>query len=169
MRTLGRVCAALFVVSMLSSICAAAGPSTSKESIYGFYLGESKQALLQRAAKEGISYKPCEKVSGVVFSDNYMFDASMDKSKQVKSALVSFQKGSVGQLCIYLNQSTNGTFLQAAQVLDQSWNGYPGYSGQTFGPTYIITLPDVLITLVEAKDQMYISYIDRKALRASHD
>ncbi len=94
-----------------------------------------------------------------------MFDRSLNKSEQVEYAMVSFYGDYVGQVTVYLVDKPENRFLQAAQVLDQSWNAMPGYSGQTFGPAYIITLPEVLVTLVEAKTETHITYVHRGLMR----
>jgi len=164
-----RVYAVVFVLLMIASIGASAEPRKIDKSIYGFYLGESKQSLIQRAKHEGIVYSQKGKLSDQLFPDSYVFNSSLDKSKQVEYALVSFYKDYVGQVSIYLNVNSKKQFLQAAQVLDQSWNSFPGYSGQAFGPSYIITIPEVLITLVEAKPHTYIAYIHRGIMRTMNE
>lgn len=165
MRALVRVYAAVFVFSMLASIAATAEPSKINKSIYGFYLGESKQSLFQRAEKEKIAYTVKGKMSSQIFPDNYIFNSSLNKSEQVEYAVISFYKDYVGQVTIYLVDKPENKFLQAAQVLDQNWNSMPGYSGQTFGPSYVITLPEVLVTLVEGKTETHIAYIHRGLMR----
>jgi hypothetical protein len=154
---------------MIASIGAAAEPSKINKSIYGFYLGESKESLLQRAKKEGIAYDRKGNMSKQLFPDGYLFDSSLDGSKQVKFAVVSFYKDHVGQLNIHFIDNSEKQFMQAAQSLEQSWNSFSGFSEQTFGPMYIITLPEVLITLVDAKDQTYIAYVHREMLRTYNE
>jgi hypothetical protein len=161
--------AMVFVICMMASIGATAAPSKINKSIYGFYLGESKQSLIQRARKEGIAYSLKGKMSDQLFPESYVFKSSLDKSEQVEYALVSFYKDYVGQVSIYLDVNSDKQFLQAAQVLDQSWNSFPGYSGQAFGPSYIITIPEVLITMVKAKPQTYIAYIHRGMMRTMNE
>jgi len=170
-KVLVRVYAVVFVLSMIVSIGATAEPSKINKSIYGFYLGESKQSLLQRAKREGIAYNPKGKISSELFPDSYIFNRSLDKSKLVEYALVSFYKDYVGQVSIHLVDNSEKQFMQAAQGLDQSWNSFPGYSGQAFGPMYIITVPEVLITLVKAKakTQTYISYVHRGMMRTMNE
>jgi hypothetical protein len=165
MRNSIRICAAVFVLCMIASIGASAEQYKINKPIYGFYLGESKQSLMQRAHQEGIAYNLKGDVSGQMFPESYLFDSSLDKSEQVEYAVVSFYRDNVGQVTVYLVDKPENRFLQAAQVLDQSWNSMPGYSGQTFGPAYIITLPEVLVTLVEAKTETHISYVHRGLMR----
>jgi hypothetical protein len=169
MRALSGVFVTVFVFSIIASIGAAAELSKINKPINGFYLGESKQSLLQRATKEGIAYNRKGNMSKQLFPDGYVFDSSLDKSKQVKFAVVSFYKDRVGQVNIYLVGNSERQFMQAAQSLEQSWNSFSGFSEQTFGPMYIITLPDVLITLVEDKDQTYIAYVHRGMLRTYNE
>jgi hypothetical protein len=166
-KALIRVYAVAFLFFMIASIGAAAEPVKINKSIYGFYLGESKQSLIQRAKQEGIAYSPKGKLSAQLFPESYMFKSSLNKSKQVEFAVVSFYRDYVGQVDIHLVDNSEKQFMQAAQGLDQSWNSFPGYSGQAFGPMYIITVPEVLITLVKAKakTQTYISYVHRGMLR----
>jgi len=164
-----RVYAAVFVFFMIAAIGAAAKPSKIDKSIYGFYLGESKESLLQRANKEGIAYNRKGNISKQLFPDGYIFDGSLNKSEHVKSAVVSFYKDHVGQVNIQLIDNSKRQFMQAAQSLEQSWNSFSGFSEQTFGPMYIITLPEVLITLVDAKDQTYIAYVHREMLRTYNE
>lgn len=164
MRTLMRVSAAVFVLIIIASIGEAAERSKIEKSIYGFYLGESKESLLQRAKTEGIAYHPKGNMPKQLFPDGYILDSALDKSKQVKFAVVSFYKDQLGQVNIHLNDNSERQFMQAAQSLEQSWNSFSGFSEQTFGPMYIITLPKVLITLVDSKDGTYISYVHRKML-----
>ncbi len=165
MRSSIRICAAVFILSTIASMATAAEPSRINKQIYGFYLGESKQSLMQRAHQEGIGCSLKNGVPGQMFPDCYKFESSMNKSEQVEYAVVSFYKDYVGQVTVYLVDKPENRFLQAAQVLDQSWNSMPGYSGQTFGPAYIITLPDVLVTLVEAKTETHITYVHRGLMR----
>ena len=164
-----RVYAVVFVLLMIASIGASAEPRKIDKSNYGFYLGESKQSLIQRAKHEGIAYSQKGKLSDQLFPDSYLFNSSLDKSKQVEHALVSFYKDHVGQVSIYLDVNSEKQFMQAAQVLEQSWSSFSGYSDQTFGPSYIITLPEVLITLVRAKPQTYIAYIHRGLMRTMNE
>ena len=169
MRTLVRVYAGVFLFLMIASIGATAEQRKINKLIYGFYLGESKQSLIQRAKQEGITYSLKGKLPDQLFPESYIFNSSLDKSESVEYALVSFYKDYVGQVSIYLNVNSEKQFLQAAQVLDQSWNSFPGYSGQTFGPSYIITIPEVLITLTQAKPQTYIAYIHRGMMRTMNE
>lgn len=154
---------------MMASIGAAAEPAKISNSIYGFYLGESKQAVIQRAKAEGIVYTPKGKIASEIFPESYVFEGSLNKSGQVKYAIVSFYKDYVGQVNIYLVDSSEKQYMQAAQGLEQSWNSFAGFSDQTFGPSYIITLPDVLITLVKAKDDTHIAYIHRGMMRTFNE
>jgi hypothetical protein len=165
MRASIKVCATVFVLLMIASIGASAAPSRIDKSIYGFYLGESKQSLLQRAKTEGVAYSPKGKVQSELFPESYMFASSMNKSNQVEYALVSFYRDYVGEVTVYLVDKPENQFLRAAQSLDQGWNAMPGYSGQTFGPMYIITVPEVLVTLVEDKSDRHISYVHRGIMR----
>jgi hypothetical protein len=164
-RAMVRVFAVIFVLVMMASIGATAEQYKINKPIYGFYLGESKQSLLQRAKTEGVAYSLKGKIPSELFPDSYMFTSSLNKSEQVEYAVVSFYKDYVGQVTVYLRDKPENRFLQAAQVLDQSWNSMPGYSGQTFGPAYIITLPEVLVTLVEAKTETHIAYVHRGLMR----
>jgi ribosomal protein L23 len=168
-RTSMRVYAAVFVLSMMVSIGASAEPSRIDKSIYGFYLGESKESLLQRAKNEGIAYNRESNMSKQLFPDCYVFNSSLDKSKQVKFAVASFYKDHVGQVNVYLIDNSKRQFMQAAQGLEQSWNSFSGFSEQSFGPMYIITLPKVLVTLVDAEGQTYISYVHREMLRTFNE
>ena len=168
MRALTGVFAVAFVLSLLASVAAAESSKIDK-SINGFYLGESKESLLQRAKKEGITPDHKGAMSKQLFPDSYVFDSSLDKSKQVKFAVVSFYRDRVGQVNIHLVGHSKSQYLQAAQSLEQSWNSLSGFSEQSFGPMYIITLPKVLITLVDDKDQTYISYVHRGMLRTYND
>jgi hypothetical protein len=163
-RAMVRVYAMVFVFFMIASIGATAEPSRINKSIYGFYLGESKQSLLQRAKKEGITYKVKGKIPSQIFPESFLFDGSLKESKLVKYAVVSFYKDHVGQVDIHLIDNSEKQFMQAAQGLEQSWNSFHGYSGQAFGPMYIITIPEVLITLVKAKGQTHIAYVHRGML-----
>ena len=169
MKALMRVSAAIFALTMIASIGAAAEPPKIDKSIYGFYLGESKESLLQRAKNEGIAYDRKGNMSKQLFPDGYLFDSSLDGSKQVKFAVVSFYKDQVGQVNIYLNDNSERQFMEAAQSLEHSWNSFSGFSEQSFGPMYIITLPKVLITLVDSKDETYISYVHREMLRTFNE
>jgi hypothetical protein len=169
MRALIGISAAILVLSMIAPIGLAAEPSKIDKSIYGFYLGESKESMLQRAKKEGIAYNLKGDTSKQLFPDRYMLDNSLNRSKQVKFAVVSCYKGRVGQVNIYLVDNSERQFMQAAQSLEQSWSSLTGFSEQNFGPMYIITLPEMLITLVDAKDQTYISYVHRGMLRAYNE
>ena len=164
-RVLARVFAAVFVLMMIASVVASAEQYKINKPIYGFYLGESKQSLMQRASQEGITYSLKGNLPGQMFPESYAFNSSLNKSEQVEYAVASFYKDYVGQVTVYLVDKPENRFLQAAQVLDQSWNSMPGYSGQTFGPAYIITLPEVLVTLVEAKTETHITYIHRGLMR----
>ena len=137
--------------------------------IYGFYLGESKQSLIQRAQKEGIACEAKGKIPDQMFPESYIFESSMNKSDLVKHVIVSFYKDHVGQVDIHLNDNSDKQFMQAAHGLDESWNSCPGYSGQTFGPMFIITIPEALITLVKAKDQTYIACIHRGLMGMFND
>jgi len=154
---------------MIASRGSAAEPSKIDKSIHGFYLGESKESLLQRAKKEGIAYNRKSNMSKQLFPDSYIFDSSLDKSKQVKFAVVSFYEDHAGQVNIHLRDNSQKQFMQAAQSLEQSWNSFSGFSEQTFGPMYIITLPKVLITLVDVENQTYISYVHRGMLGMFND
>jgi len=147
----------------------AAEPSRINKPIYGFYLGESKQSLIQRATKEGIAYKVKGKIPSQIFPESYVFFGSLNKSKIVECAVVSFDKDYVGQVDIQFADCSEKQFLQAAQGLEQSWNSFPGYSGQAFGPMYVVTLPDVLITLVKAKPKTYIAHIHRGMMRTFNE
>jgi hypothetical protein len=165
MRASAGVFAAVFVIVMMASIGATAEQHKISRPIYGFYLGESKQSLIQRAEQAGIAYSRKGKLPDQLFPESYRFSSAMDKSEKVQYAIVSFYKDYVGEVTVYLVDKPENRFLQAAQALDQSWNSMPGYSGQTFGPTYIITLPEVLVTLVEAKTETHIVYIHRGIMR----
>jgi hypothetical protein len=169
MRALLRVYALVFVCIMIASIGATAAPSKINKSIYGFYLGESKQSLIERAQKEGITYSMKGKIPSQLFPISYMFDGSLDKSKLVEYAVVSFYKDYVGQVDIHLADNSEQQYTQAAQGLVESWSSFPGYSGQIFGPTYIITIPEALITLVKGKDETYIAYVHRGIMRLFND
>ncbi|MCX5752106.1 MAG: hypothetical protein NTW97_00510 [Candidatus Krumholzibacteria bacterium] len=168
-RALLRVYAAALVISMIASIGATAEPSRINKSIYGFYLGESKPSLIQRARQEGIAYSQKGKLPDQLFPDSYLFKGSLDKSKLVEYVIVSFYRDYVGQVDIHLTDNSDRQFMQAAQVLDQSWNSFPGYSGQSFGPMYIITVPEVLITLVKAKTGTHIAYVHRGLMRTHNE
>lgn len=169
MRASIRVYAAVFVFCMIASMAGAAEPAKINKSINGFYLGESKESLLQRAAKEGIAYSRKDNVPKQLFPDSYVFNGSLDKSEQVKFAVVSFYKDRVGQVNIYLIDISERQYMEAAQSLQQSYNSFSGYGEQTFGPMYIITLPDVLITMVDDKDQTYVAYVHRGMLRTYNE
>jgi hypothetical protein len=157
--------ALMFVVSLIASVAAAADASKVNTSIYGFYLGESKASLLQRAQKEGIPFTPKGKIASQIFPESYMFDAAMNKSQDVKYVVVSFHRNLVGQLDVYLADNSEQKYMQASQGLDQSWNSVAGFSAQDFGPMHIVTLPDVLITLVTGKGETHISYVHRGIMR----
>jgi len=168
-RVFTRVFAAVLALSVAASAAALAEPAKIDKSIYGFYLGESEESLIQRAKKEGIAHKRVEAMPKQLFPEILVFDGSLDRSKQVKSAVVSLYKGRVGQVSVYLVEHSRGEFLQAAQSLEQSWNSFSGFSDQSFGPMYIITLPNVLITLVDGEGETYISYVHRAMLGAYNE
>jgi hypothetical protein len=167
--TLTRLSALVFVSLMIASAAAGARPPRINTSIYGFYLGESKAVLLERARKEGVSYTPKGRIASELFPESCIFDASMDRSKVVKRAVVSFYRDHVGQVNIYLVDSSEREYMQAAQSLEQSWNTFSGFSEQSFGPCYLITLPDVLITLVATGGETHISYVHRGMLGAFNE
>ncbi len=169
MRSPIRLFALVFVAVMLASLGSAAAPSKIGKSIYGYYLGESRQALLERAKAEGVVYEAKGKIQSQLFPESYVFKGSLDKSDKVDHVIVSFYKDHVGQLDVYLVDNSEQQYTQAAHGLSQSWNSFEGFSGQTFGPSYIVTLPEVLITLVKGKDQTHISYIHRGLMRTFND
>jgi hypothetical protein len=116
--------------------------------IFGFYLGESKQSLLQRAKQEGITYTAKGKISGQTFPDGYIFDSSMNKSNLVKFVVLSFCNDYLGQINIYFNDLSNERFVQMAQVLGESWSIAPTFSEETYGSSYVFEHPDLAINLI---------------------
>ena len=169
MRAFTRAFAVVLVLTVTASAAALAERSKIDVSIYGFYLGESRESLVERAAKQGIACRRAEAMPKQLFPEIYVFDSSLDKSRQVMSAVVSLYKDRVGQVNVYLVDHSRSQYLQAAQSLEQSWNSFSGFSEQNFGPMYIITLPNVLITLVDDGGEMYISYVHRSMLGAYNE
>jgi hypothetical protein len=169
MRSLLRLFALVFVLVMLASLAAAAAPSKISKSINGFYLGESKQALMERAKAQGVASEAKGKIKSQLFPESYVFKGALDKSDNVDHVIVSFYKDHVGQLDVYFVENSEQQYTQAAHGLFQSWNSFEGFNGQTFGPSYIVTLPEVLITLVKAKDGTHVSYIHRELMRSFND
>lgn len=169
MRSLTRLFAFVFVLGMLASFGAGAAPSKINKSINGFYLGESKQELLERAKAEGVAYEAKGKIQSQLFPESYVFKGALDESDKVDHVVVSFYKNNVGQLDVYFAEDSEQQYTLAAHGLYQSWNSFEGFSGQTFGPSYIVTLPEVLITLVRAKDGTHVSYIHRQLMRSFND
>jgi hypothetical protein len=104
--------------------------------IFGFYLGESKQSLLQRATQAGITYDKKE-ITGNLFPSGYFFHGSLNKSKLVSHSMVFIYNDYVAQIDIYLNDSSKQQFLQVAQVIGESWNIAPTFSEEDYGSSYI--------------------------------
>jgi hypothetical protein len=161
--------ALLLALVIFASLGASAAPSKISKSINGFYLGESKQALLERAKAEGVAYEAKGKIQSQLFPESYVFKGALDRSDNVDHVVVSFYRDNVGQLDVYFSENSEQQYTQAAHGLYQSWNSFEGFNGQTFGPSYIVTLPDVLITLVKAKDGTHVSYIHRQLMRSFND
>lgn len=165
MKSILRTSVVLIALLVIIPLSATAQQYKIDKPIFGFYLGESKQSLFQRAKGQGIAYSKGSGKIGELFSDGYIFNGSLNESKLVEYALISFSHDYVAQIGIYFkkdSQNPQNQFEQAAKVLGKSWNATPVYSTEAGFPMYTVMLPEAVISIMRpngADSQTVIAYI----------
>ncbi len=138
--------------------------------VFGFYLGESKQSLLQRAKDQGVSVRK-EKTKEMLFPDDgYVLDGSLDSSQFCKRAAICFFSGYVVQIDVELTECTFADWQRIADGIAESWGVEPDTQRLSQGHSRTFTSQDALIVMGApdtSKSRAMVVYVHRKLWSAA--
>jgi hypothetical protein len=132
---------------MVVPLSAAAQQYKIDKPIFGFYLGESKESLLERAKQQGAEFRK-EKTKEMLFPDDaYVLDGSLDESPLCKRAAICFFDGYVVQIDVELTECTFSEWQQIADGITRTWGVVPDTQRLPKVHSSTFTCQDALIVM----------------------